>query len=129
MNPTIPLITVDTVFALMGESRHKRHKLWTPSLVIERLGISRYPNFSKENLKRSRHVLEQLWREGRICKKTRLDHRFTLKEVAFTRPEDAPVSFYACCPACGSDRLVENGMAKPCLKCSGSSETTIRPYP
>ena len=122
-------ITVDTVFALMGEPRHQRHKLWTPSLVLERLGISRYPAFTNADLKRSRRVLEQLWSHGKICKKTRLDHRFTLKEVAFTRLEDAPVSFYACCPACGSDQLVENGMAKPCRQCSGPVETTIRPYP
>ena len=129
MIPAPDQITADMVLVLMNDQKHKRHKLWTPSLVIERLGISRYPNFNKGQLKKSSYVLDQLWRQNKIIKKTRLDSRYTLREVAYMRQEDAPVSFYKYCPICGSDKLVENGVEKTCKKCSRLTETEIKPYP
>ncbi len=123
------LITAERVFALMNEPARKRQKLWTPSLVIERLGISRYPTFAKDHLKRARKVLELLWKEEEIIKKTRSESRFTLREIAFMRIADAPLSYYIHCPLCESDRLVENGIRKACKNCPGSPQTVIRPYP
>ena len=110
-------IDLAIVRALMHDPKSKRFRLWTASLIVERLGIAHYPRYPKDQLKRAANVLETLWKTQAIIKRLRLDHRFTLREPAYMHLDDAPSAFYRACEKCGSPILTENNLPKPCPSC------------
>ncbi len=90
-----PLITHELVLETIKDPKNKTRKLWTASVVLDRLGIYRKfesgANYNKQDRRRVKKLLEELYQAGHlvIVKEQHTLHSATANaEVAYGLPEE-----------------------------------------
>ena len=93
-------ITDEAALATIFDKGNKRRKIWTPTILLDRMGISRspvpYSNYDKQSLRKAKKVLHELWLQRKLLRKTKPDTRnrhLAGAEIAYVRPSDAPDEF------------------------------------
>lgn len=104
----MPEVTLDAALTCIFDRRNKRRKIWTPTILINRMGISRppthYSNYDRQAKQHAKRVLHELWLQHKLLRKIEPDTRNRYlggSEVAYVRPEDAPSKFLVPCRTCG----------------------------
>jgi hypothetical protein len=98
---------------------NRRRTIWTPTVLVERIGIARYPNIPAASHKRAARILRELWRAGKLVRRVDLKRDHVILEAAYMRPEDKPSLYFAACEKCGFPRLVRHGRTDSCRRCAG----------
>jgi hypothetical protein len=114
---TVPL-TATTVIEAIYARENRRRTIWTPNIVLERMGIARYPNIPPASRRKAARILRELWRAGRLVRRLDLN-RGRFLEASYMRPEDKPLLYFDACDKCGFPRLVRHGRVDLCRKCAG----------
>ena len=76
----------DQTLDAINDPKNRSRVIWTPSIVLERLGIGRYPNYPKHAYARAKDVLAVLCAEGILIRRSELHSHYTLRETAYMRP-------------------------------------------
>jgi predicted Zn-ribbon and HTH transcriptional regulator len=114
---------IETIWA----RRNRRRTIWTPSILLERIGIARHPSTPVALHKQAARILRELWRAGKLVRRVALN-RDHLLEAAYMRPEDKPPLYFEACDKCGFPRLARYGRAESCRKCAGEQIDENRYY-
>ena len=100
-------ITHEAVLETIFDKRNKRRKIWTPTILVDRMGIARAPirlsDYDKQPQRHAKKVLHELWLQGKLLRKVRPDTRNSYRagsEIAYFRPADAPGEFLVPCRSC-----------------------------
>jgi hypothetical protein len=129
-----PEMTPETVRGVIESERNKRWRVWTATVLLERLGV-RTRHATGEDFdrlkpirRRAARVLRDLWLEGVLYRQEAVDTRSGLREIKYVRPEDAPGVYLVPCEACGGPRLStlrERGrVVEACERCRSVREGT-----
>ena len=117
-------ITHEAVLETIFDERNKRRKIWTPTILLDRMGISRspipYSNYDKQSLRKAKKVLHELWLQRKLLRKTKPDTRnryLAGSEVAYVRPGDAPDEFLVPCRTCQQPCLSHVDTDLLCERC------------
>jgi len=104
---TMAKITHETALATIFDRRNKRRKIWTPTILLDRMGISRSPvpygNYDTPARRHAKIVLHELWLQRKLLRKIRPDTRnryLAGSEIAYIRPDDASGKFLVPCRTC-----------------------------
>jgi len=119
-------LTHESALETIFDERNKRRKIWTPTILIDRMGISRspvpYSNYDTPARRRAKKVLHELWLQGKLLRKTEPDTRNSYlagSEIAYVRPADAPDRFLVPCATCQQPCLSHGEQDLLCEQCSG----------
>ncbi len=97
-------VTQEAVLACIFDKHNETRKIWTPTTLIDRMGIARQRSARSDRRrlarKRAKTVLHELWLQGRLLRKIEPDTRGPGPEIAYLRPEDAPGKFLVPCREC-----------------------------
>lgn len=111
------ILSEETVLNMLFDPKNKKRKVWTPTVVLDRMGINRspvpYDKWSKANRLKAKMILQALWQRGIIVRDVKKDTRNSYlagAELAYRRPQDAHGAYLVPCRVCGALRL--------CLRCS-----------
>lgn len=120
MTKITPEAALETIF----DRRNRRRKIWTATILIDRMGISRspvpYSNYDTQARRQAKKVLHELWLQRKLLRKTRPDTRNAYlagAETAYVRPADAPETFLVPCHVCQQPSLSKGGRDVLCEKC------------
>ena len=121
-------LTTTAVIETIYARENRRRTIWTPNLLLERIGIARYPNIPAASRKKAARILRELWRAGKLVRRVDLNRDEIILEAAYMRPEDKPPLYFAACDKCGFPRLVRHGQIDSCRKCAGEHIDENRYY-
>jgi hypothetical protein len=117
-------LTQDSALETIFDKRNQRRKIWTPTILIDRMGIARSPvtygNYDKRALNRAKKILHELWLDRQLIRKVELDTRnryLAGSEIAYIRPADAPAKFLIPCLHCRAPCLSHGRLDLQCDKC------------
>ncbi len=124
-------LTHDTALETIFDECNKRRIIWTPTILINRMGISRSPipyrkydthnNYDTQARRQAKQILHELWLQGNLLRKTRPDTRNSYlagAEFAYFRPADAPGEFLVPCQQCQQPCLSRGERQLFCARCA-----------
>ena len=137
------VLTEETALAAILDPKNCRQKVWTATILLDRMGINRspvpYAKWSKANRLKAKRILDSLWRRGQIVRVPRPDTRNSYlagSEIAYRRVQDAPGEYLVPCCSCGEPCLFTNeggGQLVVRCGCCGAERshtlTTDQPQP
>ena len=89
-----PRINRDAVLAAIFSGDHARRVIWTSSTTLAAMEIEWWPHISPHNYQQMKRVLKGLCEEGLLVRRPEKQSRFTLKETAYERGQNAtPIRF------------------------------------
>jgi len=93
----IDALSEETALATIRNPKNRRRRVWTATILLNRMGINRgpvsYEKWSKANRLKARTILDALWKKGLIVRAVSPDTRnkyLAPHEIAYKRVEDAP---------------------------------------
>ena len=57
-------LTTTAVIETIYARENRRRTIWTPNIVLERIGIAHYPNIPVASRRKAARILRELWRAG-----------------------------------------------------------------
>lgn len=90
-------LTTTTVIEAIYARENRRRTIWTPNIVLERIGIARYPNIPAASRRKAARILRELWRAGRLVRRVDLNRDHIILEASYMRPEDKPPLYFEAC--------------------------------
>jgi hypothetical protein len=116
----IDALSEETALATIRNPKNRRRRVWTATILLNRMGINRgpvsYEKWSKANRLKARTILDALWKKGLIVRAVSPDTRnkyLAPHEIAYKRVEDAPAVYLVACPSCGAPCLCRRQDGKP----------------
>ena len=83
------MIDVDHALKAILDPKNDRRIIWTASILLERLKVGWYPDIPKQEYESAKKVLAKLCSDGHLIERPEMHSRYTLRETAYMRPEDA----------------------------------------
>jgi len=112
-------LTTTAVIETIYARENRRRTIWTPNILLERVGIARYPNIPAASRKKAARILRELWRAGKLVRRVDLNRDHIILEASYMRPEDKPPLYFEACDKCGFPRFVRYGQTDSCRRCAG----------
>lgn len=120
-------ITQDSVLEAIFDQRNQRRKVWTPTILLDRMGISRspihYSTYDTQSRLQIKKILHELWLQRKLLRKTELDTRnmyLAGSEVAYVRPADAVGKILVPCSKCEKPCVSYGDQDLLCEQCQSS---------
>jgi len=117
-------LTPASALETINDKQNSRRKIWTATILLDRMGIARSPipygKWSKQKRLRAKRVLQELWLAGKLVRKPRPDTRnryLAGSEKAYLRPEDAGGAYLVPCPKCQSPLVCRDNSIERCPTC------------
>ena len=122
---TMTKVTNESALETIFAARNNQRKIWTPTILLDRMGLSRspipYSNYDTQSRRQAKRVLHELWLQGNLLRKTKPDTRnryLAGSEIAYVRPADAPNEFLVPCRTCRKPCLSHGDQDLLCEQCT-----------